>query len=323
MSKNSLLVVKKATIFLFFFSLFGWPGQNDYLAVHNQPQPSNSRWLTFKLPRHDYPVNITGKPAPSATAQSVLVLDADSAVILYAKEPQKQLLPASTVKMMTALVALEHYRLDDILVVDGENGFGQDIGLVAGEQISVHNLLYALLVASANDAAEVLAQHYPGGESAFVARMNQKAKQLNLKQTTFVNPTGLDVDEQEKPLNKVAYSTALDLSRLARVAWQQPIFQRLVATPQITVTDVSGMIKHPLTNINALVGTLPGAKGIKTGWTDRAGECLVSLVERNDHRLLVVVLGAQDRFGETKRLVEWAFANYQWKPIADPGSEYT
>jgi len=252
---------------------------------------------------------------PWFSAHSVLVVDPDSAVILYAKNEQAPLLPASTVKMMTALVVLEHYRLDDYLTVNGMDDFGQDIGLVTGERLSVANLLYGLLVASANDAAQVLAQHYPGGQLAFVARMNQKAQELNLKNTVFANPTGLDVDEQEHPLAEVSYSTGLDLSRLARIAWREATFRQLVATPQITITDASGMIKHPLTNINTLLGRLAGVQGIKTGWTERAGECLVSLVEREGHHLLVVVLGSQNRFDETARLVEWAFANYRWQDV--------
>lgn len=315
MPKSSLLATKRAIIFLFLLGLFLWPGQNQYLTILAAPRSVPSRLLTLGFPLNDYPVNLTGKPAPGLSARAALIIDPDSAVILYSKNPQERLLPASTVKIMTALVSLEQYRLEESLVVDGDHGFGQDIKLLPGERLSVINLLSGLLVASANDAAEVLAQGYPGGEAAFLARMNQKARELSLEDTFFANPTGLDTDDQERALHTVSLSTTLDLSRLARVALTEPTFRRLVNTSQITITDVTGTKRHPLFNINALLGLLPGAKGVKTGWTERAGECLIGLVERDGRSLLTVVLGSQDRFGETRRLVEWAFANYQWEKI--------
>jgi len=315
MSASNLLVFKKIALFVFLFGLFFWPGQNQYLIVLARQQPAKVRLVELDLSLTAYPVNTTGKPAPWLSAQAALVVDPDSSVVLYAKNHQEQFLPASIVKMMTALVALEHYQLDDYLLVNIANGLGQDMDLVPGEQISVRNLLYGVLVGSANDAAAVLADHYPGGQPGFVTRMNQKARQLHLSTTVFTNPTGLDSDEQDVPLVASSFSTALDLSRLARWSWRYPIFRQMVATSQVTVTDASGMKRHPLFNVNTLLGRLPGIKGIKTGWTERAGECLASLIERDSQRVMVIILGSQDRFGETTRLVEWAFANYQWQAV--------
>jgi D-alanyl-D-alanine carboxypeptidase (penicillin-binding protein 5/6) len=187
--------------------------------------------------------------------------------------------------------------------------------LVKGEAISVENLMYGVLVASANDAALVLAQNYPGGEQGFLAAMNNKAKELNLNDTYFANPTGLDSDEWGNLLPARSYTTALDLARLASWAMRNEVLAKMVATPQITVSDTSGKRQHQLYTINELLGYLPGIKGIKTGWTEEAGECLVSYTEREGRGIITVVLGSGNRFGETASLVDWAFSNHQWQKI--------
>ena len=316
LSENLPLKLKRGFLFAFSFALFLIPGQNYYLTVQSFWHPAQTRQIEVGLPMLFYPINFTDSQTPQITAQSVLVMDVDSAVALYAKNENDHFLPASTVKMMTALVALEQYQLDEILKVNKTNGFGQDMELVEGEEISVNNLLYGLLVSSANDAALVLAQNYPGGKTAFVARMNQKAQELHLENTYFANPTGLDTDEEDEFLADFSYTTALDLVHLSRWALKNETFKQMVAIPQITVTDVSGRFKHQLYNINALLTSLTGTKGVKTGWTEQAGECLVSLVERHGRGIVTVVLGSQDRFGETTKLIEWVFANHQWKDIA-------
>ena len=297
----------------FCLSFLFLPGQNYYSTLQDSFRPPMVRQVAVKLKPADYPVNRTGKEPPLLTADAMVVMDLPSAVVLTAKNENLWLLPASTVKMMTALVALEHYRLNDVLQVGKVSNFGQDMKLMEGEKMTVINLLYGLLVSSANDAALVLAQNYPGGERVFVAKMNQKARELHLRNTYFANPTGLDVDEQDKPLADFSYTTALDLAHLAAEALKNETFRRIVATPRITVTDVSGRIKHQFTDTNQLLGILPGVEGVKTGWTDRAGECLVTLVGRNGKELIIVVLGSQDRFGETAKLIKWVFGNYRWE----------
>ncbi|HUV42641.1 MAG TPA: hypothetical protein VMY36_01910 [Patescibacteria group bacterium] len=309
--------IKRAFLFLFGLIFFLFPSNNWYSIVQATYQPPKIQPIELELPRvADYPVNFTEIPAPSLTAKSIIVVDRDSAVVMFAKDERVQLLPASTVKLMTALVVLDYYDLESTLTVIGINNQGQDMRLKGGEVMTVKSLLFGVLVASANDAATLLAQNYPGGEKGFVEAMNEKAKELNLNDTYFVNPTGLDIDEKGNLLVGYSYSTALDLARLASLVIKEPLLGEMVATPKIVVTNTTGQFEHVLYNINELLSWLPGMKGVKTGWTEEAGECLVGYVERDGRGIITVILGSQDRFGETARLVDWAFSNYRWENIA-------
>jgi D-alanyl-D-alanine carboxypeptidase (penicillin-binding protein 5/6) len=261
----------------------------------------------IEVPVFPYPTNLTGAKPPSLSAKSIVVMDVPSSVILTAKNENLKLLPASTTKIMTALIALENYSPEEILTVGKMPKNGQAIGLLPGEKITVRNLLYGLLVSSGNDAARVLAENFPGGEPTFVSAMNQKAQELNLTNTHFENPTGVD--------NPNHYSTTLSLARLSLAALKNPFFAEIVATPKITVWDINHKIPHYLTNVNELVGKDNGVLGVKTGWTEEAGECLVVYVRRNNREIVSVILGSQDRFGETKSLIDWVFANFSWQEI--------
>lgn len=290
------------------------PGQSPYQLAQASWQPAQIQEIEVNLPAPAlYPVNITDIPAPFLTAKSAVVMDRDSGVLLYEKNSNVRLLPASTVKIMTALVTLENYDLKQVLVVPPVSYEGQDMQLLEGEQITVENLLYGLLISSANDAASALAQNYPGGEKEFVAAMNEKAEELNLKNTFFTNPTGMD--EEEIFTVPLSFTSTLDLARLTSYALKNPIFTQIVATPKMVVTDISGKIVHELFNINELLGQLEGVKGVKTGWTEEAGECLISFTEREGKGIITVILGSEDRFGESRALIQWAFANHQWQEL--------
>lgn len=258
---------------------------------------------------HLYPANITGNPAPPISAYSALVIDVDSKTVMYERNPDVYLAPASTTKMMTALVALDYFKLDDELIMDRVEEIGQSMGLQVGEKISVKSLLYGLLVKSGNDAAFALADDYPGGLSAFVDKMNQKANDLNLKNTQFKNPSGIDQTGH--------YSTVRDLIFLAREVIKKPLLAEMVSTSGMTIADASGVNFHELENVNQLLGRVPGVKGIKTGWTAQAGECLISLTERNGHQVIIGLLKSQDRFGETEKLIDWVFTNFEWQEVKD------
>ena len=177
--------------------------------------------------------------------------------------------------------------------------------LVEGEKITVENLLYGVLVHSANDAAYTLAENYPGGFSEFIKAMNQKAKELNLENTHFVNPAGFDDNKQ--------YTTAKDLARLSIFALENPLIAKMVGTVAITVSDVDYRYFHALTNVNELLGKVSGVAGVKTGWTKNAKENLINLTKKNGHEVLTVVLGSEERFAETEILTNWIFKNYEWK----------
>ncbi|MEK7526124.1 MAG: D-alanyl-D-alanine carboxypeptidase family protein [Patescibacteria group bacterium] len=242
---------------------------------------------------------------PVVSSQGVIAVDIDSGTTLYEKNADQALLPASTTKILTALTALDYFPLEAKLTVERIVVDGQKMGLVKGEEITFENLLYGLLVYSGNDAAEVVAQNYPGGRELFVNAMNMKAKQLHMDNSRFENPVGFD--------NYNHTSTAKDMVRLARVAIQDPVISKIVATKHITVTDTTGKIAHNLQSTNELLEVIEGVKGVKTGWTQGARENLITLVERNNHKVMIAVLGSQDRFGETKELINWIFANYTWE----------
>ncbi|MCJ7804325.1 serine hydrolase [Patescibacteria group bacterium] len=315
--KNNLVIkIKRAFLFVFCLLFFFIPSQNFYAVIQATPLPSSTQELDFPLPTvANYPVNLNKTPMPSLTARSFVVIDRDSAALLVGRNENLKVLPASTVKVMTALVVLDYYRLDDVLVVGEMEKNGQGIDLIEGEKMTVKNLLYGLLVSSANDAALVLAQNYPGGVVGFVKAMNQKAQALNLTHTYFANPTGLDSDPEGNLLTDFSYTTALDLARLAATALKNQFLLEIFSTLSINITDVEGKISHQLSNINELLNYLPGMKGVKTGWTEEAGECLVGYTEREADGIITVVLGSQDRFGETVKLTNWIFDNFRWLEI--------
>lgn len=258
----------------------------------------------------DLPVFVGEKDFPVISAQAVLAIDLPSQVPLYEKDPDKKLLPASTTKIMTALVALNYYRDDDILVVDGINSPGQKLGLGKGERYKAISLIEATLIYSANDAAETLAKNYIGGEEAFVERMNDKAREMRLTNSHFENVVGYD------SLNH--YSTARDLVRVAEVAMRDPKFAAIVSTKSKVINDLDGKRTFTLNSTNELLGKVEGVVGVKTGWTENARENLVTYVERDGKKVLIAVLGSSDRFGETRELIDWIFSNYEWQKVQTP-----
>ena len=287
------------------------PGQNIYLMAGASDQHLLPPWPISVPPPAPYPVNSTGVyPGPEITATGVVVVDIGSGVYLYKRNETIPLSPASTTKLMTALVALDTYNLDDVVTIKQMNIDGQSMGLVPGEKMTVENFLYGALIYSGNDAAWALADYYPGGEQKFVDAMNVKASQLHLTQSTFTNPVGYD-DANHK-------MTPLDLAQLGEAALNNKTIAKMVAIPEITISDVTHTYFYQLKNVNELLGKIPGVGGIKTGWTEEAGENLITLVERNGHRVITVVLHSQDRFGDTSKLIDWVFGNYQWKQLAPP-----
>jgi D-alanyl-D-alanine carboxypeptidase len=256
-----------------------------------------------------YPVNTTGiVPGDEITAKGVVVLDVDSHVYLYQRNDEMLLSPASTTKLLTALVALEAYKPDDVVTIASTSANGQSMGLTGGEKITVENLLYGSLIQSGNDAAMALAEFYPEGVDRFVEKMNEKAKALHMDQSYFTNPAGFDGGE-----HKV---TPKDLSLLALAAIQNKTIAKMVAIPQITVSDVNHMYFHRLSNVNQLLGKIPGVGGIKTGWTEAAGENLITYVERNGRKIIFIVLHSRDRFDDSIKLIDWVFENFRWDTLS-------
>lgn len=281
-----------------------YPGQNALQRLIINPGEVRA----YSIPPSNrilYPQN-DGVKAPSVSAHSVVIQDAISKTIMYSKNPDIQLMPASITKVMTALVALDYWPdLDTIIEVKNEDrAIGQTIKLVKGEKITLKNILYGLLVHSGNDAALAIADNYPGGYSAFVAAMNTKAKELRLDHTIFKNPSGVEQYGH--------FTTSRDLAILAATALQNPVIFEMVQTKHVVVTDETGTLTHDLTTTNELLGVIPGMKGLKTGWTSNAGECLLSYIDRDGHKIIIVVLGSLDRFGDTRVLVDWVYAHHNW-----------
>lgn len=274
----------------------------------------NKKVITLPTPVETRAYNVSLLPVlgetstfPIISAQGVIAVDMDSGVTLYEKNADQALLPASTTKILTALTALDYFPMDAKLKVGNVRVEGQKVGFRQGQELTFENLLYGVLVFSGNDAAEIIAQNYPGGREVFINAMNLKAKSLHLDHSHFTNPVGLDDYSQ--------VSTAKDMVRLARIAIENPIFVRIVGTKEYVLIDTSGRVVRKIESTNKLLGEVEGVKGIKTGWTENARENLITLVERNNHKVMIAVLGSQDRFGETKELIDWIFTSYSWKEI--------
>ena len=231
--------------------------------------------------------------AVQLSAAAAILMDADSGEILYEKDAARKMRIASTTKIMTALVVLEHARLTDTITVTNDHMVeGSSMYLKPGEVVTVEELLYGLLLCSGNDAALALADCC-GGLEAFVAAMNDKAAALGMVGTSFANPNGLD-DENH-------YSTARDMAVLAAYAAQDPTFRRICSTRTATVGG------RTMTNHNKLLSQVEGCIGMKTGYTKAAGRTLVSCAERQGRRLVAVTLCDGNDWADHKALYEMGF----------------
>lgn len=249
------------------------------------------------------------------SAKSAILVDYESGEVIYARNAQEKLPVASTVKIMTALIAHGDKGLDDTFTVSSKAAhIGEDsMGLTEGEKLTQKELLYGLMLASGNDAAITIAEGTAGSEGAFVNLMNQKVKSLGLSETKFVNASGLDED------GKSQYSTAYDMVTIARYVWEHfPKFREISSTEHILLGTNDYHKDFDLYNQTNLLTTYPGVRGIKPGFTWEAGLCLVTYAENNDVRLLAVILGSDDRRGEMKELLDYGFAKYGIK-INHPG----
>lgn len=240
------------------------------------------------------------------SAQSAIVVDKDSQVVLYEKNSQFKFPPASTTKIMTALVALEHFNPEDILTIQRSNIEGSTLNFSKGEQFKFKDLLYAMMLPSSNDATVAIADNYPGGEKEFVAAMNQKSEELNLNGTYFADPVGL-LDDQDR-------STSLDLARLATYAMDIPEFREIVSTKDKIISSLSGK-NYNLSNLNILLD-LQGVNGIKTGFTEGAGQVLVTSKKLdNGNEVIFVVMQSEDRFADTEMLINYLNNNITYQSI--------
>lgn len=270
--------------------------QMQLLQIHENPFPS------FRVAK--YPV-VERQYIPEVSAQAAYVMDVASLVPIYTKNETIRFSPASTTKIMTFLTALDYYKLDDILTVQRSYVEGSGLHFYKGEQLTFQNFLYAMMLPSANDAAYAIADNYPGGMDGFVAKMNQKAAELHLVNTHYQDSAGLTDDGD--------FTTAHDLAILASVALKNPIFAQVVDTKYYTVQSLEGDI-YPVKNLNELLG-LYGVIGVKTGYTDEAGQVLVTASRQNGHTFILVVMKSDDRFGDTEKLLQFLSHNVTFVSI--------
>lgn len=278
-------------------------GFTDHLITSLQVPQNNSQ--VAGVQRYNIPPVSQNLPLPFVSARSVLIKDLATQTTLYQKNTLNPIPIASTTKIMTALVANEYFKQNSVLTVRaGANIPGSKAGLIFGEDLSFRALLYGLLLNSGNDAAFTLAENYPGGILSFVSAMNKKASLMELQNTHFDNPAGFD--------NPNHYSSATDMAKVTEEALKNPVLARIFATKETNIVSLNKKYTHQLVNLNRLLSEVSGVLGVKTGTTQQAGENLITLVERNSHQVLLVLLGSNDRFGETTKLINWTYANFQW-----------
>lgn len=241
------------------------------------------------------------------SAQAYAVYDLNSFTPIITYHDEQTMMPASTVKLATALVAYTHYPLDQIVTIKSTISEETKMDLVSGERMSVLNLLYGTLMYSANDGAYALAEHFPGGVSSFVNEMNTLAQNLHMNNTHFVNPIGFDDQKQ--------VTTAHDLALLAREFIYHPFLLNITSTKYITVTDADYTRFHYLSNLNELIGEIPHLGGLKTGTTDLAGQNLISYYTIAGKQLVIIVLKSEDRFTDTRTLIELVDNNLKYAVI--------
>jgi len=292
-------------IFLFFFFTFFflfYPGDSYYFHIFAYNRDVIDKTSPkFKISIHPVPYLKTPY-YPEVTAESIYLVDLPSFTPIYSRNENMKLFPASTTKIITALVAYDVYKPNQIIKVKKTIDEGQVMGLLVGEKITVENILYGTLVHSGNDAAYVLADNY--GYDKFIDLMNKKARSLGMKNSHFSNPNGLDSGTQ--------YSTAYDLSLAARELLKNTYLSKIVSTKEITISDVDFKYFHQLTNVNKLLGEIQGLGGLKTGYTENAGENLVSFYKKNDHQFVIVILKSLDRFSDTRNIIKWIEENVSY-----------
>jgi D-alanyl-D-alanine carboxypeptidase (penicillin-binding protein 5/6) len=260
--------------------------------------------------------------APDIDGEAAVLMDARNKQILYQKNMHCLMYPASTTKILTAAVALEKGKLDDTVTIPRAACLqdGSSIGLQEGEQLSLSDLLYALMLASGNDAATALAMHISKSEVEFAALMNEWARSCGAKESNFVNPSGLP--------NPLHFTTAYDLALITQKAMQNPIFRQIVARRlaviQRPLADRSkGPPQEHLWNHNRLLSLYLGAIGVKTGYTVEAGQCIVAQAKRGDKELIAVVLKSQGSnvYHDAINLLDYGFNNFVVTPVVTKGAK--
>ncbi len=269
----------------------------------------DSHAYVFPISETSYiPFLDSSRKRPELTARSAIVYDTQSSRFLFAQDTKKQLPVASLTKILSAVVIIEKLNPDDIVTVGKESlrvdGLRRDLDL--GEQMRIKNLMKMMLIESSNDAAYAIAAHATIHGIDFVAEMNKKAKAIGMQESLFLDPAGL---------NDNAHSTVQDLVKLVVYALRYDEIWTLLQVKEIVLTSEDGAVIHTVKNTNQLLGTIPNISGGKTGYTDAALGCMILIVDIPGHRdkIVSIILGSTDRFGDTRKLVDWITDAYRWE----------
>lgn len=256
------------------------------------------------------------KAAPESlrtNAKASAIVDVKSGRLIYSDNGDQSMRIASLTKIMTAIVAIEHGKLSD-MVKTSKRAVGKEgssIYLQLDEEMTLLNMLYGLMLRSGNDAATAIAEHVGGSEEGFVLLMNEKASFLGLNNTQFMNPHGLDEDGH--------YSSANDLAKLTAYALRNPVFAEIVSTKEKQVQNPHAEWQYSWKNKNKMLSMYEGADGVKTGYTKKSLRCLVSSATRNGQQLAAVTINDGDDWLDHKRMLDWGFENYPLVEVAIKG----
>lgn len=299
------------------FFLFLFLSKESAIAPLVIPAPKSSVELLEVAPIPQKKVTRVSPKMLEDPRTSLLALDLGSGKTLLSKEINRPQNIASISKLMTALIILEENAMDEIVTVSGEAARteGAQIDLYEYERLTVRTLLEAILIPSANDAAKALAIHNAGSEQAFVEKMNAKAKEWGFETAEFYNSTGLDVypPKDEEGGIKGNLMSAAELSLLAQKAWKHPFIRETVGKTSFSGSSVDEKFYHEKETTNELLTSFLNIKGLKTGYTLLAGQCFIAIGENQQgHEVMTVVLGSDDRFGETKNLISWIYDAFEW-----------
>lgn len=242
---------------------------------------------------------------PLTSAASAVLIDGTNGRVLYEKNAHVKRAPASTTKIMTTCLALELGNLDDIVTVSpyAAKVGGSSMYLSPNEKVKLEDLLYGIMLNSGNDASAAVGEHLAGNSLNFAKLMTEKAWQIQAKNTQFKNPHGLDEDGH--------FTTAYDLALITKYAMENPKFREIIKTKTFKVPWEGREYERLLTNKNKLLSQFPGANGVKTGFTNKAGRCLVSSAERDGQHLIAVVFNCPNMWDDSKNLLEYGFDNYK------------
>ena len=281
--------------------------------------PATGRLYTraSQYPEVVYVPNYT--EGPYVTARSAVLIEATTGTVVYGKNERMRMHPASTTKIMTALLAIELGDTESTVLVSGKAAGigGSSLWLRKGQKIELGDLIRGTMLRSGNDGCVAIAEHIAGSEKDFVRMMNLKARKLGAIDTRFANPHGLTEPNH--------YSTAFDLALMARYGLKYPLFADIVSTREAEVTLIQGESeeKRKLTNTNWLLWSFEGADGVKTGTTQAAGYCLVASATRNGVQFISVVLDSDARWSDSARLLSYGFDKFHVMTFAEKGRTLT